>query len=477
MQGRACVGWQCLVTSMMKECMLFDLNRFGLATYKYEAGKIVNLAWPMFIAQIAQVGVGVVDTVMAGRYGAEDLAAVALGTSIFMTFYISLMGVVTALNPMLSQLFGAQKITEISKLGSMGLWVALILGVLGMLGMWALIRPLNDYFELSAYVESVFAQFLFYVAFALPFALVYRVLHAFASSLNRPKPIMWFSLMGLILSIPVNYVLIYGKFGLPELGGVGCAFATVFVFALNTVCLWLYIRFSDYFQPFGRLSFKQKLDASVFKNILFLGIPIGLSFFIEVSLFTFIAILIANLGVEYVASQQVVINISSLVYMVPQSLGAALSVCVGYAVGSKQMHRARYIAGVGLTISLLASSVTVLLILIFKSQIVSFYTSDAAVLVIATNLLIFNAIFQLPDAMQTTATGALRGYKVTRLPMVIHGIAFWGFGLCLGYVLCFHFNMGIYGFWTALIVSLSLAAIAFIILLSRVSQRFVSKRV
>ena len=139
-----------------------------MGTYKQEAGKIVHLAWPMFIAQIAQVGVGVVDTVMAGRYGAEDLAAVALGTSLFMTLYISLMGVITALNPILSQLYGAQKITDLSKVGSQGVWLAFMLGILGMLIMWGLIAPLNHYFELSEYVKHVFAYYMFWIALALP---------------------------------------------------------------------------------------------------------------------------------------------------------------------------------------------------------------------------------------------------------------------------------------------------------------------
>ena len=307
--------------------MLFDLNRFGAGTYKQEAAKIVHLAWPMFIAQIAQVGVGVVDTVMAGRYGAEDLAAVALGTSLFMTLYISLMGVVTALNPILSQLYGAQKISDLSKVASQGVWLAFILGIVGMLIMWALIAPLNHYFKLGDYVKHVFAYYMFWIAMALPFALVYRSLHAYASSLNRPKPMMWISLFGLCMSIPINYVLIYGLWGIPGLGGIGCAIGTVLVFAINTVCLWLYIRYDGYFKQFGQLSLASGLDFSILKRIVVLGIPIGLSFLIEVSLFTFISILIANLGVEYVASQQVVINISSLVYMVPQSLGAALSVC------------------------------------------------------------------------------------------------------------------------------------------------------
>lgn len=453
--------------------MLFDLNRFGAGTYKQEASKIIHLAWPMFIAQIAQVGVGVVDTVMAGRYGAEDLAAVALGTSLFMTLYISLMGVITALNPILSQLYGAQKISDLSKVGSQGVWLAFVLGLVGMLIMWALIAPLNHYFQLGEYVKHVFAYYMFWIAMALPFALVYRSLHAYASSLNRPKPIMWISLFGLLLVIPINYLLIYGFGSFEGLGGIGCAIGTVFVFALNTLCLWLYIQRHAYFKPFGKLSFARGLDVGILKRITLLGLPIGLSFMIEVSLFTLISILIANLGVEYVASQQVVINISSLVYMVPQSLGAALSVCVGYAVGSGQMQRARYIAGVGLTIGLLASMVTIVLILLFRTHIVSLYTTEAAVIVIASTLLIFNAVFQLPDAMQTIATGALRGYKVTRLPMVIHAIAFWGFGLFVGYTLCFRFNMSIYGFWTALILSLTIAAIAFITLLSRVSQRFV----
>lgn len=460
---------------MLKECMLFDLNRFGGGVYRTEAKKIIQLAWPMFVAQIAQVGVGVVDTVMAGRYGAEDLAAVALGTSLFLTIYISLMGVLTALNPIVSQLYGAQQTGEISKVGSQGLWLALLLSVLGMLVLWALIVPLNRYFELSAYVKHVFAYFMFWVAFALPFALLYRSLHAYASSLNRPKPIMWISLIGLALSVPVNYVLIYGLWGLPALGGIGCALATVFVFAFNTVCLWLYIRLHPYFKQFGVLSLKGSLDTATLKRIVSLGIPIGLSFLIEVSLFTMIAILIANLGVEYVASQQVVINISTMVYMVPQSLGAALSVCVGYAIGRGHFQRARYIAGVGLSIGLIASLMTVLVIVTGRYHIVSLYSTDAAVIAIASALLVFNAVFQIPDALQTIATGALRGYKITRLPMIVHLIAFWGLGLCLGYVLCYRFNMGIYGFWSALILSLSVAAVAFIILLSRVSKRFLSK--
>ena len=455
--------------------MLFELTRFDAKVYRKEAKKIIQLAWPMFVAQIAQVGVGVVDTVMAGRYGAEDLAAVALGTSLFLTFYISLMGVLTALNPMISQLYGAQQTDQISKVGSQGLWLALILSGLGMLMLWALIVPLNQYFQLSDYVKHVFAYFMFCVAFALPFALTYRSLHAYASSLNRPKPIMWISLMGLALSVPVNYVFIYGWGVIPALGGIGCALATVFVFAFNTICLWCYIRLHPYFKPFGELSFKGGIDTAVLKRIVVLGVPIGLSFLIEVSLFTMIAILIANLGVEYVASQQVVINISTMVYMVPQSLGAALSVCVGYAIGRGHFQRARYIAGVGLSIGLVASLVTVVLIIALRTPLVSLYSKDSAVIAIAASLLVFNAIFQIPDALQTIATGALRGYKVTRLPMIVHLIAFWGLGLCLGYVLCYRFNMGIYGFWSALILSLTVASVSFIVLLHYVSKRFLSK--
>ncbi len=449
--------------------MVFDLTRYSWGSFFKETNKITRLALPMLIAQIAQVGTGVVDTMMAGHYSTDDLAAVALGSSIFITFYVTLMGVLTALNPIFSHMYGAGKNKEIGEAGRQGLWMGLILGILGMCIMWAMIGPLKSYLELKEYVKDTAALYLIFVSLGLPAALIHRALHAYASSLNRPKPIMWVSVLGLLLNIPLNYIFIHGLFGMPALGGAGCGLATAIVFVFYAAALGFYIIKNKYFQPFGLTNQFSWPNWQACKQILSLGIPIGFSFFLEVSLFSFIALLIANLGEVFVASQQVVINISGVIYMVPQSLGAALSVCVGHAMGMNEKVRARYISGVGLVLGACMAILTCLLTFTFRHELLSLYTDNEEVFLIGGYLLIFNALFQVPDSIQTIASGALRGYKITKIPMLIHAIAFWGFGLFLGMLLAFYFNMGIYGFWISLIVSLSCAAIALVWYLHRSS--------
>lgn len=442
--------------------MLFDLNQYRWAQFVREAKKILVLALPIFVAQLAQVGVGFVDTVMAGRYGAEDLAAVALGSNVFITVYVTLMGVTVALNPILSQLFGAGKVDEVGQMGRQGLWFGLMLGVLGMVLLWAVIRPVQGYVDLGDYVDHTFGLYVFFVALGMPAAMVHRALHAYASSLNKPKPIMLVSLAALLLNIPLNYVFVYGKLGMPAMGGAGCGLASALVFWFNALVLGCYVARQRYFHRFGLTERFSWPDWSAQWQALKLGVPIGLSFFLEVSLFTFIGLLIARFGVTHVAAQQVVISITALLYMLPQSVGTALGVRVGQNVGMGKMLRARYVSGVGVVIGLVGATATALLLLVFRHQLVGFYTNDAGVVALGASLLLFAAVFQLSDAAQTIASYALRGYKLTKVPMLIHLVTFWGLGLGLGALLGLYFNWGLYGFWTALVVALMGAAVALV---------------
>lgn len=189
---------------------------------------------------------------------------------------------------------------------------------------------------------------------------------------------------------------------------------------------------------------------------------IGFSYFLEVSLFSFIVWLIAPLGANFVAAQQVVMSISGTIYMIPQAVGAAATVRVGYAIGRRQFARSRYISGVALVVGWLLSVGTVLFMAFGRFDLVGAYTSDVDVAKLAVVLMLFSAAYQVVDFTQTIASYALRGYKLTRVPMCIHAVAFWLLGLLPGYVLAYPFGMGIYGFWTALIVSLTAAAVALV---------------
>ena len=445
--------------------MLLDINRYSFATYKKELSALIVLALPMLLSQVAQVGTGFVDTVMAGGAGKEDLAAVALGSSVFITIYVTLMGVMTALNPMISQKHGATKNTahahQIGEIGRQGLWYGLFIGLIGMLLMWAAITPFKSILNLSQYTLHTTGQYLWFVGLAMPAAMIHRALHAYASSLNRPKAIMVVSWLCFLANIPLNWIFVYGKFGMPALGGAGCGLATAIVFWINTLLLGLYIAKDGYFKPFGLTSKLSLPNIKLLGEITKLGIPIGLSFFIEVSLFTCIMFLVAKLDgntENYVAAQQVVISLTSLIFMIPQSMGIASTVRVGFSLGQNKPAKARYISGVAVFSAIIISFVTAAFLVLFRYPLANMYTNDTTVIAIAGGLILFAAAFQLVDAIQCVASYALRGYKVTTIPMIIHTVAFWGCGLLPGYLLAFYGNMGIYGFWTALVISLTVAA-------------------
>ncbi|MDO4640460.1 MAG: MATE family efflux transporter [Neisseria sp.] len=449
--------------------MLLDINRHSWAVLGKEARLLAALALPMMLAQIASVGVGFVDTVMAGAAGKDDLAAVALGSSAFSTVYITFLGIMTALNPMISQLFGAGKHTEVGETGKQGVWFGMALGLIGMVLLMVSAPLFIWYLNLPEHVENMLGQYLFFISLSMPAAMLHRALHAYASSLNRPKLIMWISWAALFLNIPLNYVFVYGKFGMPVFGGAGCGLASAIVFWFNASTLWLYIKKQNYFKPFGLSGSFSKPNTTVLKQIWRLGWPIGLSFFLEVSLFSFIVFLIAKFGADHVAAQQIVISLTSIIYMIPQAIGAATTVRVGYTLGKRQTNRARYISGVSLILGFGLAALTITLLITLRYPLAGMYTKDMSVITLAANILLFAAVFQLADFTQCIASYALRGYKITKAPMIVHGIAFWGFGLLPGYLLA-NIGMGIYGFWATLIVSLSSAAIILVWLLEKHSR-------
>lgn len=449
--------------------MLLDLNHHSFADYKKEFIALATLALPMFLSQIAQVGTGFIDTLMAGSISKDDLSAVGLGNSLFITIYITLLGVMTALNPLIAQQYGAinkgeTKAGDIGELGRQGLWYGLLMGVIGMVLIWAAILPFDYYFDhLSANTLTITKKYLCLIGLAMPAAMIHRTLHAYASSLNKPKVIMMVSWLCFFVNIPLNYIFVYGKFGMPALGGAGCGLATAIVFWLNAIMLGTYIAKDRYFHEFGLMDKFSLPDIKLFGDITKLGIPIGLSFFIEVSLFSCIMFLVARLDgntENYIAAQQIAINITSLIFMIPQSLGIASTVRVGMAMGQREPKHARYSSGVALSGATAISFLTAAFLVIGREQLATLYTKDTAVIAITTTIILYAAAFQLVDAIQCVASYALRGYKITTTPMIIHIIAFWGCGLLPGIVLAFYVGMGIYGFWMALVISLAVAALS-----------------
>jgi MATE family multidrug resistance protein len=285
------------------------------------------------------------------------------------------------------------------------------------------------------------------------------LLRFFSEGSGRTRPTMYIGLMGVTLNIPLNWALMFGKFGLPELGAVGCGYATSIVnWVLMFSLLW-YLRWHPHYRRFRFFERLEAPDRAILLDLLKVGTPIAVMIFVEGSLFVAAALLIARLGPLPSASHLVAINFSALVFMVPLGLASAVTIRVGNAIGRGDPASARYAGLIGLLILLGTQSISATAMLLVPEAIVRIYTSDPQVIALASSLLFFAAVFQFPDGIQAVSAGALRGLKDTRIPMVYTVIAYWMIGMPLGYYLTFGRQMGPAGMWIGMIAGLSVGAI------------------
>ena len=436
------------------------------------------LAWPILVGQLANVGMAVVDVAMAGHASAQDLAGVSLGVSIWNMLIITIMGLMMSVNPTVAHQVGAGQWHGVPHVVRQALWKAVGVGLLA--GVLANVAALLfDHMTLEPLVGQLAQRFVLITSLAMPLFACYRVLYGYSTSINQTKPLMVIALLSLLLNIVVNGLLVFGTFGMPRLGGLGCAWATLVTMAFNLAALVWWMHRSDAYRatwPFDRYEAPHWPEI---KRLLKLGLPIGVTYFAETSAFSLIALLIAGFGSAQVAAHQIALNFSSLVFMVPLSLGLAVLTRVGHSLGAGDAVLARFQAWAGLATALTIAIGSAALIATLRSWIARAYTSDAEVIAICVQLLIWAACFQLSDATQVVTSCAIRGYKITRAPMAVHLTAFWVFSLPLGYALGLapawlpwapRTPMGAEGFWIALVLGLTVAALGLTALLRWVAR-------
>lgn len=437
-----------------------------------------HLAWPILVGQLAYVGMAVVEVAMAGHASVQDLAGVSLGVSIWNMLIISLMGVMMAINPVVAHHVGAQDLSQVPHAVRQALWKGLFVGLVAM-GLANLAALLFDHMTLEPYVHDLALGFVRVTSTALPLFACYRALYGYSTSINQTKPLMVIALLSLGLNIVVNSLMVFGNLGFPRLGGLGCAWATLISVAFNLLALLWWMQRAPAYRATWPFAHFEAPHWPQIKSLLKLGLPIGVTYFAEASAFSLIALLIAVFGSTQMAAHQIALNFTSLVFMVPLSLGLALLTRVGQSLGAGQAVMARYQAWVGVALGLGFAVVSATLMALFSRQIASAYTSDAAVIALTAELLLLAALFQLSDATQVVTSCAIRGYKVTRAPMVIHLTAFWVFSLPLGYVLGLAPGwapwapaqpMAAQGFWLALVLGLTIAALGLTALLRQVAR-------
>ncbi len=444
------------------------------------ARAVVRLAWPVLVAQLAVIASGVLDTVMAGRYSAVDLAAVGIGASIYFSVFIGLMGVVQALSPIAGQLFGGKHYERIGEETRQTAWLALALSALGVL-LLAFPEPFLRLSSAPPEVETRTRDYLHGIAWALPAMLMFRVFFALTTAVSRPRAVMAINLIYFAVKVPLNAVFIYGALGASELGGPGCAIATAIASWIVFALAWTYCARHPFYAPFqifGRWSWP---DAAILWNHLKLGVPLGFALFVEVTSFTFMAIFLARLGAATSAGHQIASNITAVFYMFGLAVGNATGVLIAQAIGARDPRRARHTGLTGLGIMLAVSACAGVLIVLFAPNIVLLYSHDADVQALATKLLVYVALFQIFDTAQVVIVSALRGYKITLIPMLVYTVALWGIGLGGGYALGLErietasalglaTPMGAAGFWLAGVASLAVASLILYAYFARISR-------
>jgi len=435
------------------------MPHFDTAEFKIQTKKLMRLGGPLIINNLSVAGMQFADAVMAGSLGAKELAAVAVGGSVWFVFFTLCLGILMAIAPIVARHFGAGKYNLIGRYTRQGIYLAVLMGVpLVIFGQYAA-APILEFFGIDPDFRGLAGGYLSAIMFGAPGIFVFLALRFTTEGSGLMRPIMFTSVFSLVCNVFLNYVLMFGHFGAPALGAIGCGYASAITMWIVMFTLGGYMMLSESYRPFHIFSKVAPLRLSVFKEIIWLGVPIAVTITAEAGLFSAVSILIGTRGTEITAAHQIAISFSSTTFMIPLALSAATTVLVGQSIGAGKFHEARIGGLVGITLCAGFMTVSALFLLTFRDAVVGLYTNDAAVTGIAISLLLMAALFQIADGIQIGAAGALRGYKDTAVPMAINMFAFWVLAFPLAYLAAITFEAPPNYIWAGFVVGLGVAAI------------------
>ena len=427
-------------------------------TLRKESGLMLKIGLPVIIAQLLQMSMNFVDTVMAGNLSAEALAAVAVGGAVFMPLIMLVAGILMALTPIVAQLVGARDFASIGINARQGLWLSQMLAI----PLFFLMRNLGivmSWLDVTPAIIPTALGYLDALSWGVFPLAAYMSLRFFNEGLSVTRPGMYFAAIGVVINVGANYVLMYGTLGFPELGAIGCGYASAAVAGVMFICMFVFTYMHQPYQRFEIFSNFRRPEWPYLKEILHIGVPIGLSSTMEVTMFAVVSLLMGSLSTIAVAGHQIAINFSAMTFMVPFGLSTAITTRVGNAIGKQRTAEARLRGLIGIALAVGFMCGTAVLMVSIPDVITGIYTDNQAVQNVAISLLYMAAIFQISDGLQVSGYGALRGLKDTKIPMIVNLIAYWMIGLPLGYYLGIIYGIGPQGLWMGLIAGLSVAAI------------------
>ncbi|MFN4289269.1 MAG: MATE family efflux transporter [Permianibacter sp.] len=427
-------------------------------TARQELSALIRIATPAVAAQLATMSLGTVDTIMAGHLGPDALAAVATGVNLISPLMLFVLGVFLALNPISAQYNGAKNVGAVAASIRSGLWFAVLISVPVFL-LWRELGVVLDWLNVEASVRPTAVAYMLALSWGTPFFWLYLSLRFSNEGLFANKAVMSCAFLAVPVNAFLNWVFMYGNLGAPALGAVGAGYATSLTWVLMFLFMLTYtLRAKRHraLRPFLRW---QKPQWPQIAEIARLGVPMGSAFALEVLMFAMIGLMMATYSTTIISAHQIALNYASLTFMIPLGIANAITARVGFAVGANSPAAVRRAGWVGIGFAAAIALLSTSSMLLLPRQITGLYSDDQAVQQMAVAFLSLAAIFQLSDALQVTASGALRGLKDTRYPMLISMVAYWVVGFPTGWLLAHYSSLGPAGYWAGMIAGLTLAAV------------------
>lgn len=438
---------------------------------------LVRHAGTVLVGQLAVMAFGVTDTIVAGRYSQEALAALSVGSAVYISVFVALIGVIQVLLPTWAELHGAGRNEDLGRSVRQSLYLTALATVAGFLGL-LLSAPLLRWTDVPPTMRGEVHAYLSALALALPATLLFRLFSTLNQSLGKPVLVTWLQTFGLGLKVPLSIWFCFGGLGLEAHGAVGCAWATVAVnYMLLAGAAWL-LRTQPLYAPYSLWHRMEPPDWRAIGRFLHLGVPAGLAVMVEVTSFTLMALFIARQGTLASAAHQIVSNIAAVIYMMPLSISIATSARVSYWLGAGDARRARHAIRTGFKLALGAALAFSVILGVARDEIAAIYAADPGVVALASGLLVWLAIYQVGDATQALCVFVLRCYRVAVAPLVAYCVLLWGAGLAGGYLLAYH-GIGPFpamhspaAFWIMSALALALLAIVLPLILWRAVRSF-----
>ena len=429
---------------------------FRLPAVKADLARTLRMGLPLIGAQLLQMGNGVVDAIVAGRIGNQELAAGGIGASLWFVTSLLCIGLMAGLSPTLSRLIGERRRLLVGRVFRQGLWLALITGLLALV-LLVFVRQNLGQFPFDPALPPLISNYLLGALWSLPFFALVMAARNMCEATGLTRPVLLVTALGLIINMLLSSVLGLGLLGFPALALLGIGIATTVVNICMAGALFLLIRRKRFarFQLFASI---ERPEWTYIGPMLTLSIPIFLGMLFESGLFAATSIQAGMIGVAESGTHQIALTASAVCFMLPLGMSFALTARIGRAAGLRSMGSIRLRIFSGALLSLALGVLTAASLVLFRYPIASVFTSDPQLIAYAADLLLLAAVFQLSDSSQIVLTGMLRGLHDTKVPMLINAFSYWVIAFGFGVLATHHFGFGLYGLWFGLILGLSLAA-------------------